>query len=142
VQSQYYWGRQPYFAQPEDLQYYGTSPFQPSQPWGIQQGYFEQPATGTAPPVYGANLQPIAPGQLTPGQIGGNQPLTQPVPRFTPVTPYEVSPYALPSMLQPQAAAGSATPAVPAALMTYQLPADPNYIYNIAPQMSQYTASR
>jgi len=133
VQSQYYWGRQPFFATAEELGRYGTSPFQPAQPFGIQQGFFEQPM-GTPPtPVYGANLQPIAPQQLpTAGQIGGNEPLNQPIGAQQPVTPYEVNPY-----LMPASFAEFQQPMLPYNM--YQLPAQPNYVYNIAPQVGQYT---
>ena len=133
VQAQYYYGRQPFFATPDELDRYGTSPFQPAQPFGIQQGYFEQPQGQPPVPVYGANLQPIQPGQLpTPGQIGGNEPLNQPIGAQQPVTPYEVNPY-----LMPASFAEFSQPMLP--YNTYQLPAQPNYVYNIAPQAGQYS---
>jgi len=133
VQAQYYYGRQPFFATPDDLGRYGTSPFQPAQPFGIQQGYFEQPQGQPPVPVYGANLQPIQPGQLpTPGQIGGNEPLNQPIGAQQPITPYEVNPY-----LMPASFAEFQQPMLPYNM--YQLPAQPNYVYNIAPQAGQYS---
>ena len=125
VQSQYYWGRQPFFAQAEDLQNYNTSPYMPAQPWGIQQGYFEMPPAYAQTPVFGANMQPIAPADMpTAAQIGGSQPLNQPIPVQAAVAPYEVSPYVLPNMLP---------------YNMYQLPTQPNYVYNIAPQAAQYS---
>lgn len=133
VQSQYYWGRQPFFATPDELGRYGTSPFQPAEPFGIQQGFFEQPQGQPPVPVYGANLQPIAPQQLpTAGQIGGSEPLNQPIGAQQPVTPYEVNPY-----LMPASFAEFSQPMLPYNM--YQLPAQPNYVYNIAPQAGQYS---
>jgi hypothetical protein len=135
VQAQYYYGRQPFFATADDLSRYGTSPFQPAQPFGIQQGYFEQPM-GTPPtPVYGANLQPIAPQQLpTAGQIGGNEPLNQPIGAQQPVTPYEINPY-----LMPASFAAAQQNMLPYDMYQYQMPAQPGYVYNVAPQLNQYT---
>ena len=125
VQSQYYWGRQPFFATADDLSRYGTSPFQPTQPFGLQQAYFEQPASYQSSPVYGANLQPISPQQMpTAGQIGGSEPLTQPIPVQVPVTPYEVTPYANPAMVP---------------YNMYQIPVQPSYVYNVAPSAAQYS---
>ena len=138
VQSQYYWGRQPYMATPADLDRYNQSPFMPQQPWGIQQGYFEQPAPYAQAPVYGQGMQPIPPEQFpTPGQIGGNEPLPQPIPVQQPVTPYEVQAF---DPMTPRFAVQPRTETMlPQDLYQYQLPLNPNYVYNIGPTASQYS---
>jgi hypothetical protein len=138
VQSQYYWGRQPYMATPADLDQYNQSPFMPEQPWGIQQGFFEQPAPYGQAPVYGQGLQPIPPGQFpTPGQIGGNEPLPQPIPVQQPITPYEVQPYGQPMMAQ--LSSQPQTQMLPQNLFQYQLPGSPNYVYSVVPTTGQYS---
>ena len=62
VQSQYYWGVHPYVPLGGDLTQYNTIPEAPVRPWGIQQGYFEQPTQPVAPVVYGPNMTPINQG--------------------------------------------------------------------------------
>lgn len=139
VQAQYYWGRQPYMATPADLDQYNQSPFMPAQPWGLQQGFFEQPAPTTQIPVYGQGLQPIPPGQFpTPGQIGGNEPLPQPIPVPQPVTPYEVQPFAAPMTAQ-FSSQPTATSMLPQGLYQYQIPTNPNYVYSVVPTTGQYS---
>jgi SOS response regulatory protein OraA/RecX len=121
VQSQYYWGRQPFMAYESDLARYNQVPM-PNQPWGIQQGYFEQPSQFQQMPTYGQNLQPLSPQQTQamPAAAYG-EPLAQPLPVFQPVMPY----------MNTQ----SIMPVAP----TYIDPNQQDYVYNIAPQRSQYS---
>ena len=137
VQAQYYYGRQPFMATPADLDRYNQSPFMPAQPFGIQQGYFEQPAPYGQLPVYGQGMQPIPPEQFpTPGQIGGNEPLPQPIPVQQPVTPYEMQPL---DPMTPRFAVQPRTDAiVPQNLFQYQLSQNP-YVYSVVPTASQYS---
>jgi hypothetical protein len=108
VQSQYYWGRQPYFAYTEDLANYNQVAM-PSQPWGQQQGYFEQPLALPQIPVYGENMfvQPRA--------------FAQP----------QVQDYFAPSLNMPQY---MLPPQIP-----QMVPNSPNYIYDIRPTAGQYS---
>lgn len=62
VQSQYYWGVHPYVPLGGDLRQYNQIPEAPVRPWGIQQGYFEQPTAPVAPVVYGPTMNPINQG--------------------------------------------------------------------------------
>ena len=107
VQSQYYWGRQPYMARPEDLANYNQVPM-PQQPWGIQQGYFEQPLALPQVPVYGENMFVLPTNNFA--QINqaarGYGSLGQPLPLAQPVTPPQLTPQ--------------------------------QYVYNIAPAPGQY----
>jgi len=139
VQSQYYWGRQPYMATPADLDQYNQSPFMPEQPWGIQQGFFEQPAPYGQAPVFGEGFQPIPPGQFpTPEQIGGSQPLPQPIPVPQPVTPYEMQAFAQPVTAQ-LSSQPTAQTMLPQNMFQYQLPQNPNYVYSVVPTVGQYS---
>ena len=61
VQSQYYWGRQPFFNTVDDLAKYNQVPQAQQQPWGIQQGNFEQPVDYAALNTYGPNMFMNAP---------------------------------------------------------------------------------
>jgi hypothetical protein len=142
VQSQYYWGRQPFMSTAADLDQYNQSPFMPAQPWGIQQGYFEQPSQYGQAPVYGQGMQPIAPEQFpTPDQITGANPLPQPIPVPQPVTPYDIG------MPQPIVRGGPFIPynqataqtMLPQDMYQYQLAQNPNYVYNVAPTTAQYS---
>lgn len=91
VQSQFYWGKHPYAATEADLANYNNIPEAPSQPWGLKQGFWEQPNTSVPQQVWGENMTPIVPqvaaqpaaiepnavsydvdqttGQLLPGQL-------------------------------------------------------------------------
>ena len=114
VQSRYYWGRQPYFAQVEDLANYNQVPM-PAQPFGIQQGYFEQPLALPSIPVYGENMF-IQPQQAAPQSAQVMYaPNMQPLPQTQPMM-MMTAPVA-PSML----------------------PAQPQYVYNVAPTAAQYS---
>ena len=138
VQSQYYWGRQPYMATAADLDKYNQSPFMPAQPFGIQQGYFEQPSPYGQAPVYGQGMQPISPDQLpTPEQIGGSKPLPQPIPVQQPITPYELEVF---DAFTPRFAVQPRTEIMlPQNLYQYQIPQNPQYVYNVAPSSNQYS---
>jgi hypothetical protein len=112
----------------------------PAQPWGIQQGYFEQPSQYGQAPVYGQGMQPIAPEQFpTPDQITGANPLPQPIPVPQPVVPYQtLSAFAQPVSAQMMAPATAQT-MLPQDLYQYQLAQNPNYVYNVAPTTGQYS---
>jgi hypothetical protein len=112
VQAQYYWGRQPYFAYTQDLENYNLTPAAPVQPWGLQQGFFEQqPPAYTQIPVYGENMFV----QASPQQA-----------QFSAFTPQSQM------MLQPQAQPMLA-PIAPV------MPAQPNYVYSVVPTTAQYS---
>jgi hypothetical protein len=122
-----------------DLDQYNQSPFMPAQPWGIQQGFFEQPAPYGQIPQYGEGMQPIPPEQFpTPGQIGGSDPLRQPIPVPQPITPYEMQAFAQPVPAQ-MMAQPTARNMLPQDLFQYQLTQNPNYVYNVAPTAGQYS---
>lgn len=115
VQSQYYWGRQPYMAYQEDLDFYNQVPM-PAQPWGQQQAWWEQPLNYQGTPVYNENLEQIP--QVRYGL-------------------YEMPPAPPVATLAPLTRTGS-IPMAPV-MPSYTLPAAPNYVYSIAPTPDQYT---
>ena len=115
VQSQYYWGRQPYMAYQEDLDFYNQVPM-PAQPWGQQQAWWEQPLNYQGTPVYNENLEQIP--QVRYGLY--EMPPAPPVATRAPLTRTGSIPMA---------------PVMP----SYTLPAAPNYVYSIAPTPDQYT---
>jgi hypothetical protein len=111
VQSQYYWGRQPYFAYTDDLANYNQVAM-PTTPFGIQQGYFEQPLALPQIPVYGENMFVM--------------PQTQPQQFQAFAAPQAQTAQALyPQQLFPIA------PQMPVG--------SPNYIYDIRPTAGQYS---
>lgn len=62
VQAQYYWGAHPYIPLGEDLAQYNNIPEAPTQPWGLQRGFFEGAQPNYQPVVYGQNMNPVNPG--------------------------------------------------------------------------------
>jgi hypothetical protein len=126
VQSQYYWGRQPYFAYTDDLAKYNQVAM-PTTPFGIQQGYFKQPLALPEIPVYGENMFVVP--QAQPQQF---QAFTAPAgPPYPGVQDQLVAPQAQTAQafypqqlfpIAPQMTAGS-----------------PNYIYDIRPTAGQYS---
>jgi hypothetical protein len=125
VQAQYYWGRQPYMAYNEDLVNYNQVPM-PQQPWGIQQGYFEQPLALPQVPVYGENMFVLPTNnfaQMNQAAQGYGS-LGQPMPLARPVIPPTMAPAVQPqNMLMAQP-------------MSQQMPQQ--FVYNIAPTPGQY----
>ena len=122
VQSQYYWGRQPYMATPADMANYNQVTM-PQQPWGIQQGYFEQPLALPQVPVYGENMFVLPQTDYSQVQQAatGQSMLGQGLPFAQPVIPPTMAPAVAPQMMQvPQ-------------MMPQQ------YVYNIAATPQQYT---
>ena len=113
VQAQYYWGRQPYFATPQDMANYNQTAM-PQQPWGIQQGYFEQPLPLPQIPVYGENMFV----QPQPQQFAA--PATY-APSLQPMPQQMMAPMMMTAPISPQ-----------------MIPNSP-YVYNIAPTASQYS---
>lgn len=122
VQSQYYWGRQPYFAYNEDLANYNRTPM-PVQPWGIQQGWFEQPQM-LPNNVYGPNMA------LQNTIVPQNQ-------RFswdnTAATTTAATTQGLPYF------SNTGTTAMNVPMQTPRAVNPNSYVYSIAPQASQYT---
>jgi hypothetical protein len=112
VQSQYYWGRQPYFAYTSDLANYNQVAM-PTTPFGIQQGYFEQPLALPEIPVYGENMFVVP--QAQPQQFQAfAAPQAQTAQAFYPQQLFPIA---------PQMPVGS-----------------PNYIYDIRPTAGQYSS--
>ena len=62
VQAQYYWGAHPYIPLGDDLAQYNNIPEAPTQPWGLQRGFFEGAQPNYQPVVYGQNMNPVNPG--------------------------------------------------------------------------------
>jgi hypothetical protein len=71
VQSQYYWGNQRGFQNLQDLQdNYNNINNVPEQPWGAQQGWWEQPRVNPATYNYDMSFQPAVPQGPLPGYYG------------------------------------------------------------------------
>jgi hypothetical protein len=71
VQGQYYWGNQRGFANLQDLQdNYNRINNVPEQPWGAQQGWWEQPRVNPATYNYDMSFQPAVPQGPLPGYYG------------------------------------------------------------------------
>ena len=89
VQSQYYWGNQRGFTDLADLEAnYNRINNVPEQPWGAQQGWWEQPRVNPATYNYDMSFQPVAPQGQLPGYYGTpNVDYTRIAQNYVPVAP-------------------------------------------------------
>lgn len=135
VQSQYYWGSQPFMQTTADLANYNQVPM-PAQPFGLQQGFFETPQPyGAGVPVYDQNMFPVAPATRMAPQAGVYN-LPEPAMMQNTQQPYSgLPPLQNTQYPQPTAQPGTFS-AVP--MSAYQLPTQPGYIYDISPRADQY----